>query len=305
MLLSICIPCFKRSNEVIKTIESIYYDNSDVAIDEFEVVISDNDPDCEIKNVIGKFKYSNLRYYSTKCEGFMNSYYVLTYAKGDFLKLHNSQSVFRKGAIREIIQNIKDTKVIKPIWFYTNGMLNRLKILSFDDYNQFMSKLSYWSSWSNGFCIWKEDFSKIREIKLNKLFPHTSLFLAQRDSNLYFINDYNLFEVQRVPKRGGHNKFEAFSVEYPSLIDKSYTDNQITKKVRNEIFRGLVTQMLPTLLFNKYIAKIESFEITGFRQNMKIYFSLPLYYLTYVLSPFVPVYKVYNRLVKFFHNIHK
>ena len=30
------------------------------------------------------------------CEGFLNSYHVLTYAKGKLLKLHNRQNLLRK-----------------------------------------------------------------------------------------------------------------------------------------------------------------------------------------------------------------
>ena len=55
-----------------------------------------------------EFKYPNLRYFYTNCEGFMNSYYVLTYAQGEFFKLHNSQTLFRKGSLSKIISEIKN-----------------------------------------------------------------------------------------------------------------------------------------------------------------------------------------------------
>lgn len=43
-LISICIPCYKRVDYVINTLNSIYRDNSDVSLDLYEVIISDNDP---------------------------------------------------------------------------------------------------------------------------------------------------------------------------------------------------------------------------------------------------------------------
>lgn len=296
MLLSICIPCFKRINEVRNTLISIYSENSDVSLDNYEVVISDNDPDSEIEDLLSEFPYPNLKYHKTKCEGFMNSYYVLTYAAGDFLKLHNSQSLFRKGALKSIIEDIKKAKATNDYIFYTNGMLNNNNILVFQDYNSFMSTLSFWSSWSNGFCIWKKQFDIIKNCQLNKLFPHTSLFLAQSNAPTYYINDKYLFEVQRIPKRGGHNKFAAFTLDYPYLIDKHYKQGKISKHTKNIIFRGLITQMLPTLLFNKYIARIECFEISGYRKNISIYFPWVAYWLTFLLTPFVPFYKIYNRI---------
>ena len=295
MLLSICIPCYKRVKEVKNTLNSIYENNKDVSLDEYEVIISDNDPEKEIAGLLSEFKYKNLKYFPTSCEGFMNSYYVLTYASGEMLKLHNSQSIFRKGAIRTILDDIKNASSKKSVIFYSNGMLNQNRRMCFDDYNAFMSRLSYWSSWSNGFCIWKESFDEIKDISLNKLFPHTSLFLAQKDTQSYVINDVYLFEVQRVPKRGGHNKFAAFTIEYPSLINDAYERGSINMAVRKKIYRQIMVEMLPTLIFNKYIARIECFEIDGYHKNIKKYFPWYAYYLTFILSVFVPFNKMFNR----------
>lgn len=295
MLLSICIPCYKRVKEVRNTLSSIYIDNSDVKLEEFEVVISDNDPDRELQKAVSEFNYPNLKYVSTQCEGFMNSYYVLTYAKGVLLKLHNSQSIFKKGSLRTILNDIQQAYNTKDFIFYTNGMLNKNKKLKLDNYNSFMTILSYWSSWSNGFCIWKEQFEKIKGVELNKLFPHTSLFLAQSISQSFYINDKYLFDVQRIPKRGGHNKFAAFTLDYPSLIDNHCKAGKISRSTKKAIIRDLMLKMLPNLLFNKYIARNERFEIAGYRKNIKQFFPWYAYYLTFILAPFTPFRKIYNR----------
>lgn len=103
-----------------------------------------------------------------------------------------------------------------------------------------MYNLSYWSSWSNGFNIWKSEFDKIdKNLKLNKLFPHTSLFLTQHQAKLFCINDNLLFDVQRIPKRGGHNKFEAFTIEYPSLLDECCKKGHISTKCKNTYYLEL------------------------------------------------------------------
>lgn len=74
-ILSICIPCFGRLDYVRNTLKSIYQDNADVPLDEYEVVISDNDPKQAISILTDEFKaYPNLHYFHTECEGFMNSY---------------------------------------------------------------------------------------------------------------------------------------------------------------------------------------------------------------------------------------
>ena len=295
-ILSICIPCYGRVEYVRKTLHSIFNDNNDVSFEEYEVIISDNDPTKTIETLMQEFQVPNLKYFNTKCEGFMNSYHVLTYASGEFLKLHNSQTILKKGSLQKMIQEIKSVRDKKPLMFYTNGLLGKLKSISFDSFESFMYSLSYWSSWSNGFCIWKEEFEKIGKVELNKLFPHTSIFLTQYYATSYIINDQILFDVQRIPKRGGHNKFAAFTIEYPSLIDTCYKQRHISFKCKQHIIKNIMFTFLPSLLFNKYIARIETFESTGFKQNIKKYFPSYAYPLVWFLVITVPFKLIYGKI---------
>lgn len=289
-LLSICIPCFGRVEYVRNTLNSIFQGNADVSLDKYEVVISDNDPKQTISVLANEFKaYPNLRYFHTECEGFMNSYHVLTYAQGEFLKLHNSQTLFRKGSLQAILKEVEKHQEKRSLIFYTNGLLGKFQSSEYDTFENFMYALSYWSSWSNGFNIWRKDFEQIGEIKLNRLFPHTSLFLTQHHAKGYCIDDNLLFDVQRIPKRGGHNKFEAFTIEYPSLIDQCRKDGFISEGCEKHILHDIMTEFLPSLVFNKYIARIETFDATGFRQNIKRYFPNYAYGLVMFLSIFQPL----------------
>lgn len=297
-LLSICIPCFGRVNYVRNTLNSIYQDNADVNIDLYEVVISDNDPKQAISALANEFQaYPNLRYFHTECEGFMNSYHVLKYAQGEFLKLHNSQTLFRKGSLRIMLEEIKIHENKHSLIFYTNGLLGNFKSSEYNTFESFMYALSYWSSWSNGFSIWKKDFEEIGNIKLNRLFPHTSLFLTQHNADRYCLNDTLLFDVQRIPKRGGHNKFEAFTIEYPSLIDQCRKEGFISEICEQHIQHDIMTEFLPSLIFNKYFARIETFESTGFRQNIKKYFPRHAYALVWLLA-FIHPFRLLVRKLK-------
>lgn len=296
--LSICIPCFGRVEYVRKTLKSIFQDNSDVALDKYEVIISDNDPKQAVKVLMEEFGgYSNLKYFKTECEGFMNSYYVLTYARGALLKLHNSQSLFKMGTLREMINDAERYMKDHTLVFYTNGLLENFKSLKYDSFDSFMYALSYWSSWSNGFCVWRKEFEKIETINLNKLFPHTSLFLTQYYASSFCINDQILFEVQRIPKRGGHNKFEAFTIEYPSLIDQCWQNGLISEKCKKHVFKDLMIKFLPSLIFNKHIIRIETFDDTGFRSNLKKYFPKYAYWLVFMLAVLQPI-RLFGRYFK-------
>lgn len=301
-LLSICIPCFGRVEYVRNTLNSLYQDNADIGLDKYEVVISDNDPKQAISVLANEFRtYPNLRYFYTECEGFMNSYHVLTYARGEFLKLHNSQTLFRKGALRTILGEVEKHKDKRSLIFYTNGLLGQFRSTEYDTFESFMYALSYWSSWSNGFNIWRKDFEQIGDVKLNRLFPHTSLFLTQHCSEEYCINDQLLFDVQRIPKRGGHNKFEAFTIEYPSLIDRCRKEGFISEKCEKRILHDVMTEFLPSLFFNKYIARIETFDATNIRQNIKRYFPQYAYGVVMFLSIFQPLKLVIRKINNAIH----
>lgn len=297
---SICIPCYKRLEQVRNTLLSIYEDNSEVSLKDYEVVLSDNDPECELKCIATEFAHlPNFRYISTECEGFMNSFYALSYGQGDLLKLHNSQNKIRKGMLAEMVTFAKENEGNKPLLYHSNGFLGRHKILSFSDFNSFMEQLSYWSSWSGGMTIWKEDFDQIGAISIDPLFPHTSVFITQSFKKEYVIDDRPIYQVQRVPKRGGHNKFAAFTVHYPSLIQKCYENGSISKRCKELIFDDLIRYFIPSLLFNKYVARIETFEADGFRKNCQKYLPKGAYWIAWLNVPMVPI----RQLVRIIRNI--
>lgn len=296
-ILSICIPCYKRINQVRNTLKSIYDANSEISLTDYEVILSDNDPEREIEVLMDEFAdKSNLSYYYTGCEGFLNSFYVLTYATGELLKLHNSQNLFRKGALRHFIEEIVQERANKTLIFHTNGFLLNERICNYSSFNDFMSALSYWSSWSGGFSIWKEDFDEIGKIELNELFPHTSVFLTQYAAKSFLIDDTPIYNVQRIAKRGGHNKFKAFTIDYPSLIVDCCMKGYISLNCKNLILKNLYTQYLPTLLFNKYIVRIETFDATGYRENIKRYFPKHAYWVAWINVIFVPFRMIKRKL---------
>ena len=54
-VLSICIPCYKSINQVRNTLNSIYEANSEISMDDYEVILSDNDPEMEVKTLMDEF----------------------------------------------------------------------------------------------------------------------------------------------------------------------------------------------------------------------------------------------------------
>lgn len=300
-LLSVCIPCFGRKEQLRNTIQSIYKDLDNISISDFEVVVSENDSSRQLESLWDEFDYPNLKYFNSKCEGFLNSFYVLTYATGKFLLLHNSQELFCDNALRNIMNIVKRNEFKKPQIAFTSGFLLNGETRCYDDYNHFMNDLSYWSSWSNSFSIWKTDFDVIKDkVELNNLFPHTSIFVTQCQKKDYIIVDEVLFKTQYVPIRSGHNKFRAFSVEFPSILEGLKEKQYLSPKVYKKILDSIFYDYLPSLYFNVKVCGIEKFDSDGFQEDLKKYFSDRSYCSIVLLSFFSPVKKLYVKIIKHF-----
>lgn len=299
-LISICIPANGRIEYLRSTLNSIYSDENLLKcnLNDFEVIVSDNNPDKTLELLLQEYNYINFKYIYTECEGFMNSYYVMTYAEGAFIKLHNSQEIFNAGALGILIDTVKRNRATKPMLFFTAGLLKKGSVTNYDNFDVFNYNLSYLSSWSNGFSIWKEDFDDIASsVHLNMLFPHSSLFFTQYNKRVFTINDQLLFTTQFVKKRGGHNKFHAFSIEYPSLIENACNNGHIKLETKRKILKDILFNYLPLLFFNVNIIKRETFSSEGFKRDIKVYFPRGSYWLVLCMSLVIP-FKIMWRKVK-------
>lgn len=289
-LLSLCIPTFNRLEILDKTLESIYSDLEGVSLEDFEVVVSDNEPHQSSKSIVAKFEYNNLHYYPASCEGFLNSYFVLKQGNGLFLKLHNNYTMLRKGTLKSMIDEIKNYENTKPALFYTDGMKQVGKIKTFKTFDSFLNDLSYFSSWSTGFGIWKEDFDSCSDdIEINKYFPQTTLLLTQVNKSEYIINDKLLFENQNIPKKGGYNIFKVFSVDYIELIEQALKKSNITKKTFEKIKSDLLYNYISVRYFKTVIMRMDNFEKTDIKKNLKIYYTETSYYLMVIIAFLSPL----------------
>ena len=130
----------------------------------------------------------------------------------------------KHGTVQYLVDFAKENVQERPGVFFSNGHLDNMgemiKCHSFDDY---VKKLSYWSSWSGGLACWKADFASIPlDMHYNELFPHTDILFFERNKNEYIINNTLLLEEIPVGHtlKGRYNLFYAFSVEYLMIISR-------------------------------------------------------------------------------------
>lgn len=288
--LSICIPTYQRIEITRNTIASIYADLKGVDLSEFEVIVSDNDAKESSRCFEKEFIYSNFHYYHTKCEGFMNSFHVLGYGQGLFLKLHNNYTKLKAGSLLYMIDEVKRYSKTMALMFFTNGLRHFNEKSEYKDFDSFMYDMSFFSSWSTGFGIWKEDYDNLKyNIEINKWFPQTSMLLLFNNKTQFILNDLDIFEDQKVPKKGGYNPYYVFGVDYLTLIKCCYDECHISQNTFERIRDDILCDYLATRYFKTVIARMDQFNHNDIKKYLSVFYGKNAFYKLFaysLISPF-------------------
>lgn len=80
------------------------------------------------------------------------------------------------------------------------GSVNGPKTISkYTNFDSFLNFISYMSTWSSAFSIWKKDLDKLiqKKIQVDSMFPHTTLLFSLTDKNRYIVD--NREHVESIP----------------------------------------------------------------------------------------------------------
>lgn len=267
-ILSLCIPTNGVSEWVFPVLDSIY--SQDCKNDDFEVIITDNGNNEEFKEYIKSYiqKHQNIQYFETTALPFLNEIESYKRANGSLIKFVNHRTKLLPGALELLIEYARNNECNKPITYFSNGGLKldkRGKICG--TFDEFVSSLSYWSSWSTGMTIWKEDLKKLPNdvSDFNELFPHTDILFSEKNRNSYVINDTVIFDEipQGKKPKGTYDLFYAFGVEYPLIILELYRNSSITAKTYKKVAQDNLDFVAE--LYFKYFIKKEycSYDLSG------------------------------------------
>lgn len=277
-IVSLCMPTNGVVEWVFPVLESIYTQECDDG--EFEVVITDNGNNKEFKEKIKVYsqKYTNLHYFETNALPFINEIESYKRAKGKMIKFVNHRTLLVEGALQRLIDLTKNNITEKPIMYFSNGVLPKRKdIFKYDRFDQFVKNLSYWSSWSTGMAIWKEDFDKLPEdvSNFNELFPHTNVLFAEKNREKYIIDNTVIFDemAQGKKPKGSYDLFYAFGVEYPSIILDLYRSQSITVDTFKSVIKDNC-DFIANLYFCYFIKKDYcSYDLSGLKDIYGIFYS--------------------------------
>lgn len=277
-LVSLCIPTNGVIEWVFPVLDSIYKQR---CLDElFEVVITDNGDNQEFEKQILLYKqnHPNLHYYQTDALPFINEIESYKHARGHLIKFVNHRTILVNGALNQLIHLVKDNFETKPVMYFANGVLEKKnETFEYNSFDEFVKNLSYWSSWSTGMTIWKEDFDKLPKdvSNFNELFPHTNVLFAETDRNQYLIDNTIIFnEIPQGKKtKGNYDLFYAFGVEYPSIILDLYRNNSITTSTFKSVLKDNL--LFISELYYSYFIKKEycSYDLNGLNNMYGIFYT--------------------------------
>lgn len=243
-LLSICIPTCKRENIVRQLLESIISQDVDTAL--FEICITDNSETDETKNLIEECfsEVSNLHYKKVSCKGYLNSIEALHFGTGKYIKLHNDYSILENGAIRKMLEQIKEAEKKKSYIFFSFGKVKDVQgIASFDRYDDFMRSINYQATWSSAFGIWKSELERIDQegIEPNYMYPHTSYLHRITNCGMYIVDNNCYAYNAELEKKGGYNLVDSFVRIYLGMVKEDLLQKgHISKITYNEIEDGIL-----------------------------------------------------------------
>lgn len=162
-LLSICIPTRNRADVLEKCLNSIV--NDQAFNDDVEVVVSDNCSEDNTQDLVKSYTecFENVKYFRNAenigvCR---NIEQVLNVAQGEFLKLNNDYSVFNEGALKFLVDTVKNNIVEKPVlYFHQNQNLKNDIYEVIESFDLFLKKEGWSTSWIGSYGYWENDFQE-------------------------------------------------------------------------------------------------------------------------------------------------
>ena len=162
-------------------------------------------------------------------------------------------------------------KNAESVLFFTFGALRTSKKQNvFCSFDEFMSCISHYSTWSTSFGIWKKDFDELmkRDVVLDKMFPHTSLLFKMTDKRKYFVDDAVYFENQDVGNKGGYNLPETFGTRYLNMCRKLLEEKAISKNTFEKIKKSILSFISIWLFKTRYYPQKYYFEFDNWEKTV-------------------------------------
>lgn len=273
--LSLCIPTNGVKAWVEPVLESIY--EQGVVDSCFEVVVTDNGDNDDFYVMMQKWchEHENIRYRRSTEQGFLNQIACFREARGEYIKFVNHRMVLKKGALQHFLDFVTTNRSAKPICYFLNGNLSLPDESCYEDFDGFVRALSYYSSWSAGLGIWKDDFQDLPEnLSYNVLFPHATILLKPYQTRRFCIDNHVL--MKSLPEdhpKGRYNLFHAFAVEYPGILLDLYRQEAIKLDTLLQVKKDLLCFLASLYVDYRLLRRTCSYDLTGMEERVAVFYS--------------------------------
>lgn len=276
ILLSICIPTYNRAELLRQTLATLTSQAVFAQQHEIEIIISDNASADHTTAVAAEFieAFPGKILYHRHPETILpdlNFEAALKMGRGLYLKLHNDNLMVRDGALDEILKVIRATAAERPVITFTNGNQNQgnaIEVLA--NMDQFVTRVSFFSTWMGGFGIWREEFAAmdnfVRYPELKLIHTDVLFRLLARGKRAIVLFDI-YFVGQEVGKKGGYNIAEVFGRNYLGLL-KEYVQAGLLSET---VFQQEKQLILMRHILPYHFDASNGFDKNGFFEYMQDY----------------------------------
>lgn len=275
-LLSLCLPTNGATQWVLPTLDSIY--NQGVDLDLFEVVITDNGDNSDLEKHLVKYGFNNLRYYKSKDKGFLNLVTCLKLGNGLYNKMLNHRMRLKQDMLLEMIDVVKKYQKSKPTLYFLNGTRKLPQFVECKDLDAFIQTMTYWISWSAGIGFWDTDLDNLSNVKLNEMYPNTSLLLEHRQKTSYVVYNGVYGEMQDDSGKGGFDLFHTLCVVLMDIVADQYKRRKISQHTYN-IFKKDLYRFICSAYYEEVVNKSShTYMIQNVMKSFTTYYSVTEYW---------------------------
>lgn len=251
-ILTLAIPTYNRADVLDKTLERIV---SDPACDErVEIIVSDNCSQDSTRDVVAK--YPCVKYFCNT-ENIIDANFtkILENSTGHYLKLVNDTVRFNPGKIEEMIDIISATNSMEyNLLFYQNCFVNTDKIVMVNNKEELLKSVSFYTTWSANFGIWKKDFDafedKNRYVETRFLQLDWTYRLVSNGKRSKIVFD-DFFTIADLKVKGGYNFYKVFVDNYINLIKKNKISFFAIEHEKYRLFRYFLLSNMRNFRKNK------------------------------------------------------
>ena len=257
VLLSICIPTYNRGEFLEKTLFSIACQRIFRESGCVEVVIADNGSTDNTRQVAkafqarypGKVRYSRTEQTSHSSFNFAR---VLRQGTGLLRKLHNDCLLLANGFLEEAVHLAREHGHTRPLVFFLNRNTPvQTKTTSCANLNDFVTHVSYFSTWIGALGVWREDVEECAALfdACRNHFAQVEWFFRSLQKgrnalvyNKYFCNAPKSFVKETRPAF----LFGTFAFEYTQLLaeyrERGILDADVHTRELKRFFAGYLVR---------------------------------------------------------------